>query len=105
MIPWISARRGGPRDWQNFSPADIRRSDRESARASRAPADRGHPHRFRAGKPGRRAHHTERLDTQFNLPNMIDGGLAALFFIVYVGQTREAQNPDAFTAAGYERAH
>ncbi len=49
--------------------------------------------------------HTERLDTQFNLPNMIDGGLAALFFIVYVGQTREAQNPDAFTAAGYERAH
>ncbi len=49
--------------------------------------------------------YTERLDTQFNLPNMIDGGLAALFFIVYVGQTREAQNPDAFTAAGYERAH
>jgi len=47
--------------------------------------------------------YTERLDTQFNLPNMIDGGLAALFFSIYVGQTRAAQ--DAFTAAGYERAH
>ena len=49
--------------------------------------------------------YTQRLETQFNLPNMIDGGLDALFFSIYVGQTREAQNPDAFTAAGYERAH
>jgi len=48
--------------------------------------------------------YTQRLETQFNLPNMIDGGLDALFFSIYVGQTREAQNPDAFTAAGYERA-
>ena len=49
--------------------------------------------------------YTQRLDTQFNLPNMIDGGLDALFFSIYVGQTREAQNPDAFKPAGYERAY
>ncbi len=49
--------------------------------------------------------YTERGETQFNLPNMIDGGLDALFFVIYVGQTREAQNPDALKAAGYERAY
>ncbi|HEY7217688.1 MAG TPA: dipeptidase [Candidatus Binatia bacterium] len=49
--------------------------------------------------------YTQRLDTQFNLPNMIDGGLDALFFSIYVGQTREAQNPQALTSAGYERAY
>jgi membrane dipeptidase len=49
--------------------------------------------------------YTQRLETQFNLPNMIDGGLNALFFSIYVGQTREAQNPDAFKPAGYERAY
>jgi len=49
--------------------------------------------------------YTQRGETQFNLPNMIDGGLDALFFVIYVGQTREAQNPDAFQAAGYERAY
>jgi membrane dipeptidase len=49
--------------------------------------------------------YTQCLETQFNLPNMIDGGLDALFFVIYVGQTREAQNPDAFKAAGYERAY
>src|SRR5206468_1011288 len=49
--------------------------------------------------------YTQRLETQFNLPNMIDGGLDALFFSIYVGQTREAQNPDAFKAAGYDRAY
>ena len=49
--------------------------------------------------------YTQRLETQFNLPNMIDGGLDALFFSIYVGQTREAQNSDAFTSAGYERAY
>jgi membrane dipeptidase len=36
---------------------------------------------------------------------MIDGGVDALFFVVYVGQTRETQNPDALKAAGYERAY
>src|SRR5262245_45042247 len=49
--------------------------------------------------------YTQRLETQFNLPNMIDGGLDALFFSIYVGQTREAQNPDAFKAGGYEQAY
>ncbi|HLN86413.1 MAG TPA: dipeptidase [Candidatus Limnocylindrales bacterium] len=49
--------------------------------------------------------YTERGETQFNLPNMIDGGLDALFFVIYVGQTREGQNPDALKAAGYERAY
>lgn len=49
--------------------------------------------------------YTQRLDTQLNLPNMIDGGLDGLFFVVYVGQTREAQNAEAFQAAGYERAY
>jgi membrane dipeptidase len=51
------------------------------------------------------ANYTQRLDTQFNLPNMTDGGLDALFFSIYVSQTREAQNPDAFTPAGYARAY
>ena len=49
--------------------------------------------------------YTQRLETQFNLPNMIDGGLDALFFSIYVGQTREAQNPDAFKPGGYEQAY
>ena len=49
--------------------------------------------------------YTQRLDTQFNLPNMIDGGLDALFFSIYVRQTREAQSPDAFTPSGYEHAY
>ncbi len=49
--------------------------------------------------------YTQRLETQFNLPKMIDGGLDALFFSIYVGQTREAQNPDAFKPEGYERAY
>jgi membrane dipeptidase len=49
--------------------------------------------------------YTQRLDTQFNLPNMIDGGLDGLFFVVYVGQTRETQNPEALKSAGFERAY
>jgi membrane dipeptidase len=49
--------------------------------------------------------YTQRLDTQFNLPNMIDGGLDGLFFVVYVGQTRETQNPEALKPAGFERAY
>lgn len=49
--------------------------------------------------------YTQRLETQFNLPNMIDGGLDALFFSIYVGQTREAQNPDALKPAAYDRAY
>jgi membrane dipeptidase len=49
--------------------------------------------------------YTQRLETQFNLPKMIDGGLDALFFSIYVGQTRETENPDAFKAPGYDRAY
>ena len=49
--------------------------------------------------------YTQRLDTQFNLPNMVDGGLDALFFSIYVRQTREAQSSDAFQPSGYERAY
>jgi membrane dipeptidase len=49
--------------------------------------------------------YTQRGETQFDLPNMIDGGVDALFFVIYVGQTRESQNPDALKAAGYERAY
>jgi membrane dipeptidase len=49
--------------------------------------------------------YTQRLDSQFNLPKMNEGGVDALFFIVYVGQTREAQNPDALRPAGYQRAY
>jgi membrane dipeptidase len=49
--------------------------------------------------------YTERLDTQFNLPKMNDGGVDALFFVVFVGQTRETQNPDALKSPGYQRAY
>ena len=49
--------------------------------------------------------YTQRLETQFNLPKMIDGGLDALFFSIYVGQTRETQHSDAFNPPGYERAY
>ncbi len=49
--------------------------------------------------------YTERLATQFNLPKMSQGGVDALFFVVYVGQTRETQNPEALKPAGYQRAY
>src|SRR4051812_41013983 len=49
--------------------------------------------------------YTQRLDTQVNLPKMIEGGLDASFMIVYVGQPNPAQTPDALTPAGYERAY
>jgi membrane dipeptidase len=40
-----------------------------------------------------------RLETQVNLPKMEEGGLDAVFLIVYVGQD------DDLTAAGFQRAH
>ena len=46
-----------------------------------------------------------RLTTQVNLPKMKEGGLDVSFFIVYVGQTDPKESPDAFQAAGYERAY
>jgi membrane dipeptidase len=49
--------------------------------------------------------YTQPLDIQVTLPKMVAGGLDAAFFIVYVGQTTEARDPEAFKAAGYERAY
>jgi membrane dipeptidase len=46
--------------------------------------------------------YTQPLATQVTLPKMAAGGLDAVFFIVYVGQSSE---PDAFTPAGYDRAY
>ena len=43
--------------------------------------------------------YTQRLSTQVNIPKMVEGGLDAAFFIVYVGQDT-ALNP-----AGYKRAY
>ena len=49
--------------------------------------------------------YTQRLDTQVNLPKMVDGGLDAVFLIVYVGQPSLQSTPDAFEPSGYERAY
>jgi membrane dipeptidase len=46
----------------------------------------------------RQKNYTQRLDTQVNLPKMVEGGLDASFFIVYVGQ-------GPLTAEGYDRAY
>ena len=42
--------------------------------------------------------YTQRLENQVNLPKMVEGGLDASFFIVYVGQ-------GPLTAEGYDRAY
>src|SRR6478609_8267023 len=42
--------------------------------------------------------YTQRLDTQVNLPKMVEGGLDASFFIVYVGQ-------GPLTPEGYDSAY
>ena len=42
--------------------------------------------------------YTQRLDTQVNLPKMVEGGLDASFFVVYVGQ-------GPLTPEGYESAY
>jgi membrane dipeptidase len=49
--------------------------------------------------------YTQRLDTQVNLPKMVEGGLDASFFIVYVGQPNPKQEPDSLSPAGYDRAY
>ncbi len=46
----------------------------------------------------RERNYTQRLDNQVNLPKMVEGGLDASFFIVYVGQ-------GPLTAEGYDRAY
>jgi membrane dipeptidase len=49
--------------------------------------------------------YTQRLDTQVNLPKMVEGGLDAVFLIVYVGQPSLQSTPDAFEPSGYARAY
>lgn len=46
----------------------------------------------------RQRNYTQRLETQVNLPKMVEGGLDASFFIVYVGQ-------GALTPEGYDGAY
>ncbi len=46
----------------------------------------------------RQKNYTQRLDTQVNLPKMVEGGLDAAFFIVYVGQ-------GPLTTEGYDGAY
>lgn len=46
----------------------------------------------------RQKNYTQRLDTQVNLPKMVEGGLDASFFIVYVGQ-------GDLTPAGFDKAY
>jgi membrane dipeptidase len=46
----------------------------------------------------RQKNYTQRLETQVNLPKMVEGGLDASFFIVYVGQGE-------MTPAGYDSAY
>ncbi len=53
----------------------------------------------------RECNYTMRLATQVNLPKMKEGGLDVSFMIVYVGQQNPPQVPDAFQAAGYDRAY
>ncbi len=45
------------------------------------------------------------VGTQVNLPKMRTGGLDAPFLVVYVGQSNPQTTPDAFEAAGYQRAY
>jgi len=47
---------------------------------------------------GQHPNYTDRLNTQVNLPKMIEGGLDAVFFSIYVGQ-------GPLTAEGYQRAY
>ena len=49
--------------------------------------------------------YTQRLDTQVNLPKMVEGGLDAIFMVVYVGQPSLPSTPDAFEPSGYDRAY
>src|SRR6188474_3857564 len=43
--------------------------------------------------------YTQRLETQVNLPKMVEGGLDVSFMIVYVGQAQD------FTPEGYKKAY
>src|SRR6187397_2242107 len=52
------------------------------------------PHNFTTDHPN----YTDRLSTQVNLPKMIEGGLDAVFFSIFVGQ-------GPLTPEGYQRAY
>ena len=52
------------------------------------------PHNFTTGHPN----YTDRLTTQVNLPKMLEGGLDAVFFSIFVGQ-------GPLTPEGYQRAY
>ena len=58
------------------------------------------PENFTATK-----NYTQRLDTQVNLPKLVEGGLDAVFFVVYVGQPDSKREPDSLSPAGYDRAY
>ena len=49
--------------------------------------------------------YAQRLDGQVDLPKMTEGGLDAVFMVVYVGQPSLQTTPDAFEPSGYERAY
>jgi membrane dipeptidase len=49
--------------------------------------------------------YTQRLEGQVDLPKMTEGGLDAVFMVVYVGQPSLPTTPDAFEPSGYERAY
>jgi membrane dipeptidase len=49
--------------------------------------------------------YTQRLEGQVDLPKMTEGGLDAVFMVVYVGQPSLQTTPDAFEPSGYERAY
>ena len=52
------------------------------------------PHNFTSKHPN----YTDRLNTQVNLPKMLEGGLDAVFFSIFVGQ-------GPLTSEGYQRAY
>jgi membrane dipeptidase len=49
--------------------------------------------------------YTQRLTGQVDLPRMTEGGLDAVFMVVYVGQPPLQTTPDAFEPSGYDRAY
>ena len=49
--------------------------------------------------------YTQRLAGQVDLPKMTEGGLDAVFMVVYVGQPSLQTAPDAFEPGGYDRAY
>ena len=98
------------RSWSRRRPrAGGRAADEELIKKARAIHDKAitldthvdiNPSGFTADR-----NYTQRLETQVNLPKMVEGGLDAVFLIVYVGQPSLQSTPDAFEPSGYERAY